>query len=92
MVERSTPYSTAQGLVRELEAQHHKGHQHPLAEDQPVAGSASFGTPPQVTSALPQRAFVGGSPWAGEFGDQLAKVVPGEPSEARTGQGRTDPC
>jgi hypothetical protein len=68
------PVQHRQGLVRELEAQNHEGHQDPVAEDQPVAGSASFGTLPQVTSALLQRALVGGRPWACEFGDQRAKV------------------
>jgi hypothetical protein len=37
------PVQHRQGLVRELEAQNHEGHQDPVAEDQPVAGSASFG-------------------------------------------------
>jgi hypothetical protein len=86
------PVQHRQGLVGELQAQVHQGDQDPVAKDQPVARSGPLGALPPVPAALLQRVLVDGGPGIGQLGGQLTKVLPGDPGEARMGEGRTSPC
>jgi hypothetical protein len=86
------PGQHRQGVVGQLEAQDHQGGQDPVAEDQLVVGPGAGGTLVRVAAALVQGALVGGGPRVGQFGDQLAQVLPGDPGEDRMGEGRTGPC
>jgi hypothetical protein len=86
------PIQHRQGLVRELESQHHQGHQHAVAEGQPRLGPGPGRTPTPMAAARCQRSLVLGGPGIGEFGDEGTKVLLGDAGEARMSQGRTDPC
>jgi hypothetical protein len=44
-----------------------------------------------MAAAQLQRGLVLGGPKIGQFGDEVAEVLPGGAGEARMGQGRTDP-
>src|SRR6266516_2376865 len=81
-----------QRLVGQLQAQLHQGDQDPVAEDELVVGPGADGTLPRMASPLEQGTLVSGGPRVGEFGGQLAKVLPRQPGEARMGEGRTGPC
>jgi hypothetical protein len=81
-----------QGLVRELEAQHHQRRQHPVAEGQPRLGPGTSSTTAPMAAALGEGAFVPRRPGVGQLDDKVAEVLPGEPGKARMGQGRTGPC
>jgi hypothetical protein len=81
-----------QGLVRELQAQVDQGHQHAVAEGQPVVGAGAAGAAAPMATAVGQPGLVLGGPGAGQLGDEVAEVLPGDAGEARMGQGRTDPC
>jgi len=76
----------------ELEAQAHQGNQHPVAEDQLVVGASTGSAATWMAAALVQGALVSGGPRAGHLGDQLGKMLPGEPGEDRIGKGHTGPC
>lgn len=86
------PVQHRQGLVGQLEPQDHQGGQHPIGEDQLVVGAGTGGTLAWVAAALLEGALVGGGPRVGELGDQLAQVLPRQPSEDRMLKGRTGPC
>jgi hypothetical protein len=86
------PEQHRQGLVRQLQAQHDQGGQHPVAQDQPLVGAGAGGAAAWVAAAVGQRGLVLGGPGVGQLGDELAQVLPGDAGEARMGQGRTAPC
>ena len=86
------PVQHRQGLVWELEPQHHQRHQHAVAEHQPRLGPGPGRAPTPMAAALGQRGLVLGGPGVGQLGDEGAKVLPRDAGEARMGQGRTDPC
>jgi hypothetical protein len=86
------PVQHRQGLVRELEPQHHQGRQHAVTQDQPLLGPGPGGPPPRMAASAVQRTLVGGGPGVGQLSDQVAKVFPGQPGKARMGEGRTGPC
>jgi hypothetical protein len=78
-------------VVGQLEAQGDQGGQDPVGEDQLVVGAGASGALAWVAAAGEQGGLVGGGPRLGELGEQLAEVLPGQPGEARIGQGRTGP-
>ena len=76
----------------ELQAQVHQSDQDPVAKDQPIARSGPLSALPPMPAALLQRVLVDGDPGIGKLGGQLTKVLPGDPGEARMGEGCTSPC
>jgi hypothetical protein len=84
------PEQRCQGLVRELESQHDQGHQHTVAQGQPVVGAGVGGTAARLAAAAAQRGLVLGGPRVGHLGDEVAEVLLADAGEARMGQGRTD--
>jgi hypothetical protein len=78
--------------VWELEPQADEGDQGPVKEDEPLLGPGPGGAAAHVTAAPLQGGLVGGGPGVGQLGDQLAKLLPGDPGEDRMGEGRTSPC
>jgi hypothetical protein len=79
------PEQYRQGLVRQLQAQHDQGGQHPVAQDQPLVGAGAGGAAAWVAAAVGQRGLVLGGPGVGQLGDELAQVLPGDAGEARMG-------
>ena len=82
-----------QSRVRKLEPQDHQGGDHPIGENQLMAGPAAFGPQTLVTSTFTQPRVLPRHPWASQFGDERAKSTPRDASadtmrESRTGQGR----
>jgi hypothetical protein len=86
------PVQHRQGLVGQLEAEDHQGDQDPVAEAQAVVGAGAGGAPAWVAAALLGGGLVGGGPGLGQLDGQLGQVLPGQPGEARMGEGRTGPC
>jgi hypothetical protein len=78
------PEQHRQGLVRQLQAQHDQGHQHPVAHGQPLVGPAPAARR-RGAAAVGQCGLVLGGPGVGQFGDELAQVLPGDAGAARTG-------
>jgi hypothetical protein len=66
--------------VRQLQAQHDQGGQHPVAQDQPLVRAGAGG------AAVGQRGLVLGGPGVGQLGDGLAQVLPGDAGEGRLGR------
>jgi hypothetical protein len=85
------PVQHGQGLVGQLEPQDHQGGQHAVAEAQPVVGAGPGGALAWMAPALLKGGLVGGGPRVGQFGGQLAKVLPGDAGEDWMGEGRTGP-
>lgn len=76
----------------ELEPQDHQGGDHPVGEDQLMAGSAALGAQPLMTSAFAQPGFFPRHPRTGQLGDERPESTPGDAGadtmrESRTGQG-----
>jgi hypothetical protein len=86
------PVQHRQSVVRELQAQDDQGDQHPIDEDEPVAGAGPGSAAAWVAAALVQGGLVGGGPRVGELDDQLGEVLPGQTGEDTMGEGRTGPC
>jgi hypothetical protein len=86
------PVQHRQGLVGQLQAQDHQGGQDPVTQDEALVGAGAGGALAWVAAALLEGAVVRGSPRAGQFGERLGEVLPGQPGEDRMGEGRTGPC
>ena len=77
--------------VRDLQTQHRQRDQHPVGEHQAGPRPAPAARRPVTAAALPQAGLAAALPRPGEFGDQPAQVVTGDPDEGRMAQGRTGP-
>jgi len=77
--------------VWELEPQADEGDQDPAKEDGPLLGPGPGGAAAHMAAALLQGGLVGGGPEVGQLGDQLARLLPGDPGQDRMGEGRTSP-
>jgi hypothetical protein len=82
------PVRLRQGGVRELEARHDQGDDHPVDEHQLVVRAGSWRAPTVVTSAFTRPPLPRGRPGVGELDDEFAKAPRGEAGEDTLGQGR----
>ena len=78
--------------MRKLEPQDHQGCDHPVGEDQLMAGSAALGAQTLMASAFAQPGLFPRHPRAGQLGDERPESTPRDARadtmpESRTGQG-----